>query len=437
MIHRTTLAAIPLVSLVVLGAGLGWWGYDQNRQRQALVQVAANHYASAFHGLISDVNNLHEETDKALVASDAPAFQMRLRQMWRLSYAAQGDVSRLPAGSMPTTHIQAFLMRIADTTNQWLETNANPKSPAINKPLLQISANCQSVSDRLSALQAQAFTNNLSTLAASQGVQPLKQDNQMIDGVKRVDGIAQTYAESALPTLQLGRQTGSNGQLNHESAVTARQAISILGEFTNIAKTQPWLAQETKHASFLASYVVHGNTNAGRLFGLVSKPGGHVLSFHIDHVPTQTTLDFSTASERVIQWADAHGLPKATIVESRQADSVAYFILAPTRRSVPVLSQSVNLSMALDSGQVIGYNAVRLYQNPLTTIPPRRKFTTAQLQHRLNPTLNVKMSVNALALDEHHQYQPISVFYGLAHDRTFRVYMNANTGREMDVERLT
>ena len=434
MIHRTTLTAVPIISLVVLGAGLGWWGYSQDRQKQAMAQLATNEYAAGFHGLISDIGSLRDETDKALVSTDTTAFQDRLRQMWRLGYAAQSDISRLPAGTIPTTNIQAFLSTLATTTDGWMTADVGPRQKSVHSTLVQISNDCKTISLRLNKLQPQGFSAAFSQLAQSHVSNRVKQDNQMVSGITKLDGIAASYVESSFPlSLPKGHQ---NDVFRSEPTISQAQAVDALKRFTGLVPKKPWHVAENKNPSFTPTYIVEGSTNEGELFATVSKRGGHVLSFRVNYVPTRDNFDLATLQTEAKKWTLRHDLPPSVVHQSIQTDHTVTITLTPTLRGIPVLSQTMNVTLALDTGKVIGMNATNFYQHPVDQVP-QRSYSALQLTKALNPSFHVRMNQNVIVMDKSYQYQPATVFYGTSQDRTFRVLMNANTGKEMDVEILS
>lgn len=438
MIHRTTLTAVPIISLVVLGAGLGWWGYSQSRQNQDLVQFAANQYAAGFHGLISDIGSLRDETDKALVATDTTTFQARLRQMWRLDYAAQGDISRLPAGIMPMHNVQAFLSNLGTTTDGWMTANVGPQQKSVHTTLVNISDDCKTISEKLNGMQSQGFSGALSQLAKSHASKPVKQDSQMVSSITKLDGVAASYVESSFP---LSSPKGNPmGVLRNEAAVTPAEAIAAVKRISGLTPETTWKVIPNKNPSFTPTYIIIGNTPKGELFATVTKQGGHVLSFRVDYVPKSAGAtdnpDLAALQAHAKKWLVQHRLPQSSIQSSIQSDHTVTITLTPMRQGVPVLSQTINMTMAMDTGKVIGMNATNLYQYPLGSVPIRR-YSSAQLANNLNPSFHVGMKQDVIVMNKAYHYEPATVFYGTSQDRTFRILMNAHSGKEMDVEVLS
>ena len=111
-------------------------------------------------------------------------------------------------------------------------------------------------------------------------------------------------------------------------------------------------------------------------------------------------------------------------------------MLAPVQDSSVVVSQGILVKVALDNGQVVGYDATNYYYYPVHDLPVRR-FSAAALRRVVNPAFHVRMVREVIALDKSNQYQPAVAFYGTGNGETYCVYINANTGREMAIDQLT
>ncbi|MCL6547606.1 MAG: germination protein YpeB [Alicyclobacillus sp.] len=434
MLHRTTWIAIPVVALVVAGTGLGWWGYDQHQQRQALAVRAENQYSSAFHGLVSDMYHVEETLGKALITGDPSAFQGRLRDVWRLSYAAQTDIGRLPSDLMPMHNVQKFLTNLGNAADRWMETGASPLNGGVHRQLQVFYQQSHQLSGQLAALQSKVLNGHLTLTSAEAALNGGSKDNQIVDSFRRMDTEASQFEESDQTPMSTLR--GRTTALADEDPVTPRQAVSAVGEWLGVAKTKPWTVSQTRKGAYVPQYQVSGTTPWGQMFATVSKPGGHVLSFRIEHSPGTGDFDFSEAEDKAQRWLESRGFGRVEPLTASQYDKVGYFVFAPLWNGVPVVSQPVSVRVALDNGQVIGYDGSKFFYYPVRNVPERR-FSVAQLRDRLNPDFRVRMEKTVVVLDGDNRYQPAVAFYGTNNGETYCIYMNAHTGREIEIERLT
>ncbi|MCL6442703.1 MAG: germination protein YpeB [Alicyclobacillus sp.] len=430
--HRTTWVALPVLGLVVVGTGLGWWGYDQQRQRQAMALQAGNQYAAAFHGLVNDLQNMHQVLGKSTVTADPISFQYCLRNVWRLSDAAQTELTRLPVRLMPDQKTKLFLSTVASDMNDFLIGAASPKDPEVEKQLTQLYKQSGIVTNRMTKLQASLLNHGSDWLAYQAHGPSTKAAASVEDGFRQADHAASAFVETKLHVASLHR--GATDALQAQPTVTGTQAKRIFQRF--IGSGAQWQVHRAGGQGGDAVYSIDGVANYGRVGGHVSIHGGHVLSFTIERTPSNASDDLAKAEQNARRWLQGKGFGKVELVTSNQYDHAGYFVYTPVRQNRSVPGQSISVKVALDNGQVIGYDANNYYHYPVATVPGVR-YSDAALRKRLNPSLHVRQVKDLLILDRQDHYQPATAFYGTANGETYCVYMNAHTGKEMDIEQLT
>lgn len=434
-LHRTTWLAIPIVGLVLAGTGLGWWGYGQYQERQALAGETENQYNSNFHALVDHMHHLQQEIGKSVITNDRETFQTRLRDIWRLSYAAQTEVGRLPFELMPMHNTQQFLAMVSEQTNQWMDTNANPTDKMVHQKLDGMYTQSGKIEDGLVKLQDQAFNNQLRWRLVNQSLKKQNRDNQVVDGFRKIDTSAKAFVESQDHPSSTRR--GRTFAMAPQRDVTSAEAIMSVRKFLRLGNDVKLNVEKTKPGAYRPEYTVIGSVPLGELTADVSVDGGHVLSFDIHHTMGHGDFDYTEAESKATDWLKARGFPDVEAIQSHQYDGIGYFIMAPKRADGSlVVGQGMLVKVSLDNGSVIALDANNYYFYPVKQVPARN-YTADQLRKKLSPTFEVGMERKVLVLDEHQKYQPAVAFYGTSNDETYCVYMNANTGKEISIEQLS
>jgi len=435
MLHRVTWVAAPVVGLIVVGAGLGWWGYNQNQQRQSLAVQAENQYASSFHGLVSDVHVLHQELGKSMITSDASSFQTHLRNVWRLSYAAQTQVARLPFQLMPMHNTQSFLTNVSQDASKWMDTGASPKDPSVHRSLSRLFTQSNQMYTSLSTLQTKVMSGNLHWLTANQALLASKhEDNQIVDGFHTIDKAATAYVESENgPTSTLKRRTDA---LSNEQIVSSDTAIRVVRRALQLPSTDKLTVTQTGKGAKTPEYVVRTSETQRDVFAIVSKHGGHLISFQEAHPVSPGNYDVTEAESAAAKWLQSHGFKSAALLYAHTMDSEALLTFAPVYQGATVSSQGIAVTVSMPNQQIVGFDANNDYYHPIGQLPPRR-FSIATLRAKLNATFKLGETKEVIVTDEQNGYQPAVAFYGVSNRETYCIYMNANTGREMYIEQLT
>lgn len=435
MLHRTTWIAIPVIGALILGAGAGWWGYfDQSHKRADMALQTGNMYSNAFHNLSSDMHDMDTELGKSLITSDKGSFDKRLRNIWRLSFAAQTEAAKLPISLMPMHHTQKFLANVGTVVDGWMTNTPNPENPEVHKQLQTFYEDAAKLSGELSTLQSKVLNNNLNWTNVQQASLQAKTDNQIVDNFRKMDTSASAFVESDEDPNSM--QKGKTTALQSESIVTPAAALKNLSSFAGI-NTAGLRVKATSKGAYTQDYVVDGANKAGvSVYAVISKHGGHVLQFRLKRPPGSGNYDFVEAQKKAEAWLKSRGFGNSVPTVRNQYDHIAYFVLAPLYQGVPNLSQGIMLDVALDNGQVLTYDASNYFYYPVQNVAVR-KYSVAALQAKLNPAFRVRMTQSVIALDESNHYQPAVVFYGTSNRETYRIYMNANTGKELAIDQLT
>ncbi|MDQ0188479.1 germination protein YpeB [Alicyclobacillus cycloheptanicus] len=455
-IHRTTWIALPIVALVVVGAGTGWWGYDQHQQRQAMAVHLENTYNGAYQAFVSDLEQLHNELGKAIVTGDAATYRTRLQNIARFSDAADAELSRIPVNVLPDGQIKTFTSHVGAYARTQLLTNPTPNAKA-RAQLDTDFGNTGTLVKKLQQLQPSVGT------ATASWVETLGLNKSSLPWARPVSGAAGstpgTGAFVGNATSAHTRQTFVDGLKNLDAAaakwnqasaaaaptkpmvtgprITSQEAVRTMAQLTGWTQSKPWQAAPSKAGANPPVYFVSGQTPAGNVYGKVTQRGGHVLTFHLNQtIGSKTNIDVVQAEQKAAAWLKQRGYGAFVPASTSRFDHTLYVTLSPTYRGTPVIDRTITLQIALDTGKVVGYEATPYYAHPMTAVPARR-YTAQQLEKRLSPAFRVREEEPVIAFDTNQQAQPAVAFYGTSHGESYQILMNANSGQEMRNTQLT
>lgn len=448
MVHRTTWIALPIVALVVIGAGTSWWGYDQYRQNQAMALRLQGSYNGAFQGLSSDVEQLHDDLGQALVTNDISGYQQRLRDIARLGYAADAEVSRIPPRVMPDGHIQQFTRTLGDYAAEQATSGRLP-TPAVRAQLDSYWMESGNLAKQMQNVQPDIGATADAWLTSDVSGPP----NAHHAGIRRVGAFMGGRAAQRSPTtadklrsldasvaLWMKENPKSAAQPVHSHAAsraTTAQAKHAVATLIGAHAKQNWQVASSHGADILPVYIVTGSTSVGDLYATVTQRGAQVLSFHLQRsIGTKESLDGAQARQTAVHWLSSHHLGDMQVQSASQFDGTLYVRCAPHVHGVPLIDQTVTVQVALDNGQVVGFDRTSVEPTGAANIPAR-KMTAQQLRTKLNPGFRVREEHQVIATDAQGHPQPAVAFYGTSHGETYCILMNANTGKELRITQLT
>ncbi|WDL97123.1 PepSY1/2 domain-containing protein [Alicyclobacillus sp. ALC3] len=420
-IHRTTWIALPVLALVVAGTGTGWWGYQQYLGRQALAVQVTNSYNAAFHGLTSNLEQIHQQLGEVMVSADPAIITTHMQDVARLSFAANTDAARLPAPAFPDGQIQAFTMDLGKQAEQ----DAVHPTPSASLRKQVLSAWTET-GKMLTVLHQVDLTNHGST------VQP----TGLWKGKTQAAALPSFVA--SLQQLDAAGSTPTPNKTTHTTSVPMSKAKvgRSFTQFVGLQAVQGWQIHRLPRSTE-AAYSVNGKTQEGTVYGSVSN-NLQVLSFHSERAIAQGSAKVSVADARdhAQAWLKSRGLTPASLTDTATFDHTAYFTFSPELSGLPVLDQPMVVQVALDRGDVIGYSGGAFEKNRFQALPSRQ-YSVSQLQHRLSSQFVVAESRQVIALDSSERPQPAVAFYGTSQRETYCVVVNAHTGKEMRITQLT
>ncbi|QQE76833.1 PepSY1/2 domain-containing protein [Alicyclobacillus sp. SO9] len=430
---RTKWLIVPVAALVFTSLGLGWWGTSERTQKQAMANEVESRYSNSFHELVSHVQDMQDEISKARVSADAQAFHHRVRSIWRLSGLAQDEVGKIPVEMMPMHETQSALAGISKKTETWLNTSPNPSTTSVQSGLDNMYKESNAMLSRLDKLQSTIVGRQLHWTAALAALKANRSDNQIVDGFRQIDKSMGAFVETN--TVKTHPHKGAMGPFRKESTVSEAQAKDVCKSFMPTA--QSLQAQRIYNPKLdFYEYELSGRMNGHSIDARVSERGGHMLSYRVNRDPATATVSFADAKKAALSYLSHHKFTHLSETDAYQFQNLAYFVFNPMRNGALVINQPIVVEMALDNGQLLGLNAQQYYLQPVANVPQRR-YSAAQLKNKINPKAHVEMVSKTLVLDDAGHYQPADSFYVTREGKTFRIDVNAATGRELDTVDLS
>ncbi len=124
------------------------------------------------------------------------------------------------------------------------------------------------------------------------------------------------------------------------------------------------------------------------------------------------------------------------LVDSKQYDAVATLEFAYVEDNVRVYDDMIHLQVALDDGDILGYEAKDYLINHRKRNIPKPKLTDDEARKYVNPRVEIMEDHIALIKNDLDEEVLCYEFIGVLDDDTYRIFINALDGSEEKVERL-
>jgi spore germination protein len=443
MYSRISGILLPVAAIALVITGI--WGYNQSRQSQALVIRSENQYQQSFHSLSYHVDQLQDELGKTLVMNSPDQVKNSLNSVWRISYDAQNEVGHLPFSLMPFHRTQAFLNKVGAfaysiSTNKDLDTKG--MTDGQRQQLKRLYNESKGVRSSLQNVQSAVIHDGARWTDAETTLsnQNTKHDNVIVDGFKTLETQVEHF-----PEIQWGptsnpneiRTLKPNASILSGPNLTSNQAKRKAASFLGRNDLQNFSISKNGDGMEYPSYSVSAPTKAGNSYMELTQKGGHVVWYLQDRNIGTQKLDLRQGQQAAEKWLSNHNYPDMQLVSTEQYDGLGVYQFAYAPHNATVYPEKMTLKVALDNGEIVGMQAKDLvFHHPqISNVKP--KLTLSQAKRRVNRTLKIEDGNLTVVHNQQGTEIPVYAFTGTMDSDTYRVYINANSGAEEGVEKLT
>jgi len=444
MYKRMSAVLFPIVALILIATA--YWGYQQYKQKNAIMLKAESQYQRAFHDLSFHVEKLHSELGNALAVNSASQGMHRksLANVWRITSEAQNEVNQLPLTLLPFSKTEDFLSHIANFSYKasMRDMTKEPLSKDELKMLKTLYTNSEDISNDLQKVQQAALQKNLRWMDVEEAIASQKEtrDNTIVDGFKTVDKKVGNYPEinwgPAVASVYSKRSIKMLSGQNATKEEIKKKASEFLGDhlitdikvYENGAKTE------------YASYSVTGKRkDTNTIVHLdYTKRGGHLTSYMDTRDIGKKKISKDQAMEAAQKFLNDHKYPEMVPVSYDEYDNIGSTIFVHKQEGILFYPERITVRIALDNGEVTGIQAsdFEYKKHVLDKKKIIPKLSLKEARKYLNPDLKERFNRLAIIENELGQQTLCYEFVGDINGSSYRIYLNAETGMEENIEEL-
>ncbi len=438
---------IPLLAAVFL-LGLwttGVWGYREYQARQSLQNRTESQYQRSFHELTWHMDMISGQLAQLLVSSSKEQAALSLATVWRQAFAAQANIGGLPLAFVPLSKSEKFLSDIGDVSYALLrrttQSNSDP-SESDRRLIEELYKQSQGLKEDLSRLASQVLNKQSSwtqveVAAREAGVE--MQDNTIIDGFKLMEKKMEEY-----PEINLGedftRLQPEKKVVQGASELTAQEAQEIARKW--------WFGDNDTHqvqidyegVGDIPTYGVELLPLAeeeNSTFIDISKLDGTVIWAMKQKTLSPASLDLSQGEEYAQTFLKKHGYSNMVGINVERADNLVTFTFVPKQGEILLYPDQVKIQVALDSGEILGFEGTPYYMYHKTRELNAPKLDEDKLRQQISDYLKIETIRPALIADTWGKEIMTWEVRGSFAEEKFAIFYNADTGSEEEITRIT
>ncbi|MFT8871118.1 MAG: germination protein YpeB [Sporolactobacillus sp.] len=429
-----TLSVLGMAAIAVLSVLL----YHEHQLRRSVTIAAENHYQQAYHELSYDVDALEDSLGTALAMHSRESMRPQLTDAWRLSTLAHAAIGELPLTLLPFNRTSEFLSHVSEFTYQSSVRAISDRafSDKEYRQLQTLYKESQSISSALRRLQSQVMRHHLRWMDVELALRSKKQneDNQVIDGLKRVDGQASDYTQSFSPEnpRNLLFKKNSYRDLSGQ-AISRNDVLPILKKWLNDPDAYIDKITATGKGAGIPAYLANGHDVHARFYAAISRKGGHVIWFLSEQPSASDRYGMHDAEQSAATFLKDQGFSDMLQTKVTRIDHTALLTYVPVKSTVRLYPASVKVKVALDTKRVVGFDQSDYLANTCD-LPLQAKLSEADARKQLNANLHVEESHLAVLQSASLKNMLCYEFFVTSGVNTYRVLINALNGDQEKAE---
>lgn len=433
-----------LIGVLALGvAGTAFWGYQEHREKNAILINAENNYQRAFHDLSYQIDLLNDKIGTTLAMNSRTSLSPALAEVWKITSQAHSDVGQLPLTLLPFNKTEEFLAQIGDFSYRTAirDLDKEPLSDKEYNTLKDLYAQSADIQKELRDVQHTVISKNLRwmdvELALASEEQPL--DNTIIDGFKTVEKTVESYGETDFgPTFVSLKKKDDLYQYLEGDEITKEEAEKTAKKYTGFGENVKIQVTDNGKGADIGFYSVSILDKKSKIEADmdITKKGGFPIWFIVSRDVEDQKISLNDASNKAIKFLKENNFENLDLFESSQYDNIGVFTFVTNENDVRVYPDAIHVKVALDNGKIIGFSADDYLKAHHTREIAKPTMTEDEVKKEINSNVKIMEQNLAIIINDLNEEVLCYEFLGTLGDDTYRIFINANSGTEEKVEKL-
>ncbi|MBQ6447349.1 germination protein YpeB [Cytobacillus oceanisediminis] len=432
-----------LIGVLTLGiAGVAFWGYQEHKEKNAVLLNAENNYQRAFHDLTYQVDLLHDQIGTTLAMNSQESLSPALAEVWRITSEAHSDVGQLPLTLLPFNKTEEFLANIGDFSYRTAvrDLNKEPLSEDEYKTLKKLYKEAADIQDELRNVQHLVLENNLRWMDVEMALATDKQlDNTIIDGLKTVEDKVKGYQETSFGVTSVNMEKKDENFKNLKGkTISEKEAEKIAKEFAEFKNPVAVKIMENGKGSNYGFYSVtlkEEGTDVEASMD-ITKKGGYPIWSIVSREVKEDKISLNEANNQAVKFLKDHDFKNLALFESMQYENMGVFNFVTEIDGVKIYPDSIKMKVALDNGNVIGFAAEDYLMANTEREIKDPAISKEEALKKINKQVDIMDDGLAIILNDLNEEVLCYEFIGTLGEDTYRIYINADNGIEEKVEKL-
>ncbi|MBE7038261.1 MAG: germination protein YpeB [Ruminococcaceae bacterium] len=424
------LLLVTLLLLITGGVAIAKYRTGENLERQ-LNDV----YTRSFLQLVDCVNDIDTSLSKGIVSNSPTVLNDLSNEIYRKATFAQANLGELPISHIEIDNTAKFLSQVGDYTYSLAQKSLRGETISTKEKdqMENLSKYASTLTDTLYSLQNELYSGNLSFNISKSANEAIAKENKTLDIGSSMEDIEKDFEE--YPALIYDGPFSdhinkmSSKLLKNSNNVTRAHAQSIASEFLGNPEKITFRGEGNANIkTYIFSATASSNDDA---YIEITKQGGRVLYMLKNRNVVKREISINDAIKKGAETLKKHKFYSMKESYWEIGNNIATINYAYVQDNIVMYPDLVKVKVALDNGEILGFEC--------------QGYIMAHQDERLIGNINLtideakaKISGNIEIVSQGMAYIPKDdktevlcyEFKGKFNDKTYLIYVNAETGNE-------
>ncbi len=427
------LILVTILLLITGGVAIAKYRSGANLERQ-LNDV----YTRSFLQLVDCVNDIDTSLAKGIVSNSPTVLNDLSNDIYRKATFAQANLGELPISHVEIDNTAKFLSQVGDYTYAIAQKSLNGEtiSTKEKEQMENLSKYATTLTQTLYSLQTQLYSGNL-TFDISNGTnEALAKENSQLNIGTSMEDIEKDFEE--YPSLIYDGPFSDHINkmesklLKNSNEITKQHAQSIAEDFLGNPQKISFRGDGNSNIStYIFSAATNSNDDA---YIEITKKGGRILYMLKNRNVAKRELNINDAIKKGSQLLEKNKFYSMKESYWDIKNNIATINYAYVQDNITMYPDLVKIKVALDNGEILGFECqgyimahedIRNIENINLTIDDARS--------KISSSITIESEGMAFIPKDNKSEVLCYEFKGSFNDKTYIIYINAETGNEEEI----
>ncbi len=392
-------------------------------------------YDRAFGDLVQSVSNIETNLAKGAVVTEPKTLMRLSSDIYAEARSAAAELGQLPLSDVVIENTAKYLSQVGDFTSMLsLRYLDSPTISAEERnTMLDLGRYAVTLRDSLYDMQEKLYS----------GAYQYQSPSHFGDGVAMASGMEQIEEQFRdYPSLIYDgpfsdhMQTKESSLLQNAPELSREEAEKRIPELVS-AEREGAVSYDGECGGRVPTYMFSvtpdENDDTRRITLQITKKGGMLLDMLDNRAPNETRISIEDAIKHAADYLQTHGIQNMKDSYYEVKSNIATINFAFSDGDVLCYPDLIKVKIFMDTGEIAGLEASGYIMNHAERTLPSTALSEEDALLRISPVLQVESTRLCVIPTDSGGEIFCREIKGTANDKTFLVYLNAQTGHEEDV----